>query len=230
VEGLFKEGLTDVNFPADQWTSMAVGSDITKQLTAMGMSVGNILGKNEASLLIEQAVSKEFVVDEYNAIDEVSDIAGTYYTLADGRILREFYGPSGAITYIFVEHIPKEKVGGAIESGEKFFSWMLTIADVVPGVSNAKAAFEGIFGVNPFTGDKLSGWEKGAAWAAIIGSPLVKVGTKIGKGAVKHGDEAFDTIKNNLNPDKVKGFFKNAPTTIISSLQCRRGIRTRRIM
>jgi hypothetical protein len=94
---------------------------------------------------------------------------------------------------------------------------MSTIADVVPGVSNAKAAFEGIFGVNPFTGDKLSGWEKGAAWAAIIGGPLVKVGTKIGKGAVKYGDEAFDTIKNVLNPAKVKGFFKNAYDDYIKS-------------
>ena len=213
IEGLFKEGLTDVNFPSDKWTSMAVGSDITKQLTAMGMSVGNILGKNEAASFIEQAVSKEFVVDEYNDIDEVSDIAGTYYTLADGRILREFYGPSGALTYTFVERIPKEKVGGAIESGEKFFSWMSTAADFIPVVSNGKGVFEGFFGVDPFTGDKLSGWEQGVAGAAIIGGPLVK----LGKGAVKVGGEAVGKIKNVLHPDKVKDIAKKAYEDYIKS-------------
>ena len=213
IEGLFKEGLTDVDFPTDKWTSMAVGSDITKQLTAMGMSVGNILGKDEAASLIEQAVNKEFVVDEYNEIDKVSDIAGTYYTLADGRILREFYGPSGALTYTFVERIPKEKVGGAIESGEKFFSWMSTIADFVPGVSNAKAAFEGIFGVNPITGDKISGLEQGIALAAIFGGPLVK----LGKGAVKVGGDAVGKIKNVLHPDKAKEIAKKAYEDYIQS-------------
>jgi hypothetical protein len=217
VEGLFKEGLTDVNFSANQWTSMAVGSDITKQLTAMGMSVGNILGKNEASLLIEQAISKDFVVDEYNAIDEVSDIAGTYYTLADGRILREFYGPSGAITYTFVEHIPKEKVGGAIESGEKFFSWMSIIADVVPGVSNAKAGIEGFFGVNPITGDKISGLEQGIALTAILGGPLIKLGTKVGKGAINMGKEVVGQVKNVLHPDKVKEVAKKVYDDYIKS-------------
>ena len=217
VEGMFLAGLTDVDFPVDQWTSMAVGSEITKQLTAMGISVGNILSENDAALLMEQAVSEKVVIDEYSNINEVSDIAGTYYTLADGRILREFYGPSGALTYTFVQHIPKDKIGGAIESGEKFFSWMSTIADVIPGVSNVKAAMEGIFGVNSFTGDKLSGWERGLILAAIIGSPAVKVGTKIGKSVIKYGDGAFDKIKNVLNPEKVKGFFKKVYDDYIKS-------------
>ena len=153
------------------------------------------------------------VIDEYNEIDEVSDIAGTYYTLADGRILREFYGPSGALAYTIVDSIPNEKVGGAIESGEKFFSWMSTAADFIPGVSNGKGVFEGFFGVDPFTGDKLSGWEQGVAGAAIIGGPLVK----LGKGAVKVGGEAVGKIKNVLHPDKVKDIAKKAYEDYIKS-------------
>ena len=217
VEGLFKEGLTDVNFPADQWTSMAVGSDITKQLTAMGLSVGNILGKKEAAFLIEQAVSKEFVVDEYNDIDEVSDIAGTYYSLADGRILREFYGPAGALTYTFVDRIPNEKIGGAIESGEQFFSWVSTIADFVPGVSNAKGGIEGVFGVNPITGDRISGVEQGIALTAILGGPLVKGAAKVGKGAINTGGEVLGQVKNVLHPDKVKNIAKKVYDDYIKS-------------
>ena len=94
---------------------------------------------------------------------------------------------------------------------------MSTIADVVSGVSNAKAALEGIFGVTPFTGDKLSGWEQGAAGAAIIGGPVVKVVTKIGKVVVKFGVEAFEKIKNALNSDKLKGFFKKVYDDYIKS-------------
>ena len=40
IEGLFKEGLTDVNFPTDKWSSIAGNSAIVMSLAAKGMETG----------------------------------------------------------------------------------------------------------------------------------------------------------------------------------------------
>ena len=40
VEGLFKEGLIDVNFPTDKWSSIARNSAIVMSLSAMGVEAG----------------------------------------------------------------------------------------------------------------------------------------------------------------------------------------------
>ena len=40
IEGLFKEGLTDVGFPSDKWSSIAGNSAIVMKLSAMGVETG----------------------------------------------------------------------------------------------------------------------------------------------------------------------------------------------
>ncbi|MGN7117549.1 pre-toxin TG domain-containing protein [Lysinibacillus odysseyi] len=50
-----------------------------------------------------------------------------------------------------------------MESGTKSFNLVSTVVDFVLGVSNIKAGFEGVFGVNLITGDKIGGWNGGGA-------------------------------------------------------------------
>ncbi len=40
IEGLFQEGLTDVNFPTDKWSSITGNSAIAMSLSAMGVENG----------------------------------------------------------------------------------------------------------------------------------------------------------------------------------------------
>lgn len=94
---------------------------------------------------------------------------------------------------------------------------MSTIAGFVPLVSNAKAGIEGFFGVNPITGDKISGLEQGIALTAIVGGPLIKLGAKVGKGAINTGKEVVGQVKNILHPDKVKEAAKKVYDDYIKS-------------
>ena len=167
--------------------------------------VEQMISDREAEALINQAVDKRRVVDEYNGIHEVSDIDGKYYTLPDGRILRQYYGPTGVYKYEFVDSIPEERIGGAKEPGSAIKSTVSTILDFLPLVSNIKGAIEASAGEDIITGRELGNVERGMLVAAIFGGPIVKGVQKLGKVAMKQ----LPKVKNVLNPDKAKSFAKD---------------------
>ncbi|MGM9928559.1 MAG: DNA/RNA non-specific endonuclease, partial [Bacillus sp. (in: firmicutes)] len=161
-----------------------------------------LISAREAEALIHQAVDERQVIDEYNGINEVSGIDGKYYTLPDGRILRQYFSPTGVYKYEYADSIPEERIGGVKESGSAALS---TILDIIPGISNIKGAIEASVGEDIITGRELSNVERGILVAAIIGGPIVKGALKLGKVAMKQ----LPKVKNILNPDKVKSFAKD---------------------
>ena len=100
VESYFIDGTSNVNALSRNRSLMMAGSDISVKLFAMELSVG-YLSEHEAALRIEQPISHKVIEN-----DDLN-IAGTYYTLADDRIIRAFIGPSGKEMYSFVKEIPK---------------------------------------------------------------------------------------------------------------------------
>ncbi|WP_342560562.1 GH-E family nuclease [Psychrobacillus sp. FSL W7-1457] len=67
------------------------------------------------------------VADEYGSVSEESVIEGTYYTLPDGKIIRQYYGRTGAQQYKYVQSIPKERIG----SGK-------TLEDIFPPITKTE--------------------------------------------------------------------------------------------
>ncbi|WP_342578358.1 T7SS effector LXG polymorphic toxin [Psychrobacillus sp. FSL K6-2843] len=74
-------------------------------------SVEQLVSATEAETLISKAVDEKQVFDEYVSFPEVSTIQGKYYTLPDGRILRQYYGKTGAYEYKYVNSIPEDQLG-----------------------------------------------------------------------------------------------------------------------
>ena len=91
----------------------------------------SLISKKEAEAIKKLAVSKEQVIDEFRGMNEVSAISGHYYTLADGRILREYYDETNVYRYQFVNHIPEEKIGGAISFEERYPNYAKVEKEVV---------------------------------------------------------------------------------------------------
>ena len=159
------------------------------------------MSAREAEALMRHAKDSVEVIDEYNGMNEVSTISGHYYTLGDGRILRQYFSPTGVYKYEYADSIPEERIGGVKESGSAALS---TILDIVPGISNIKGAIEASVGEDIITGRELSNVERGIALAAIFGGPIVKGVSKLGKAGMK----LLSKVKNVFNPDKVKSLAK----------------------
>ena len=163
--------------------------------------VEQLISAREAEALIRKATDRVQVIDEYNGFSEVSAIEGKYYTLPDGRILRQYYTPTGVYKYEYIDKIPEERIGGVKPSDEA----VSLILDFVPIISNGKAAVEAIVGEDIITGRKLSDVERSILVAAIVGGPLIKAVKVFGKTAMKQ----LPKVKNVLNPAKAKSFAKN---------------------
>ena len=68
------------------------------------------------------------------------------------------------------------------------------IADIIPYVSNVKAAYEAAYGIDPFTREKLDTVDQSLAAASIALGPFGKV-PKRGKQALEGLDEAIDAAE-----------------------------------
>ncbi|MEK4522462.1 polymorphic toxin type 50 domain-containing protein [Psychrobacillus sp. FSL W7-1493] len=87
-------------------------------------SMEQLISAKEVQILINQAVNVKKVTDEYGSFSEESVIEGTYYTLPDGKIIRQYYGRTGAQQYKYVQNIPEERIG----SGK-------TLEDIFPPIT-----------------------------------------------------------------------------------------------
>ena len=163
--------------------------------------VESLISAREAEALMRHAKDSVEVIDEYNGINEVSAISGHYYTLGDGKILRQYYDATGAYKYEYVESIPEDQTGEAKEVGSEVVSFIL---DFIPILSNVKAAIEAFSGEDLITGREIGDVERAVLVAAILGGPIVKGARVIGKAAMKQ----LPTVKNVLHPEKVKSFAK----------------------
>ena len=70
IEGLFKAGLTDVNFPSDKWSSIAGNSAIVMRLSAMGVETGI---ESQNPLVCERPVNTDVKDDKawYKVVGDV---------------------------------------------------------------------------------------------------------------------------------------------------------------
>ena len=87
-------------------------------------SVEQLISATEAETLISKAVDEKQVFDDYVSFPEVSTIQGKYYTLPDGRILRQYYGKTGAYEYKYVNSIPEDQLGDS-----------KTLEDIFPAIT-----------------------------------------------------------------------------------------------
>lgn len=91
-----------------------------------------------------------------------------------------------------------------------------TVLDFVPLVSNIKSILEVLSGKDSITGRNLTGFERILVGIGIVGGPVTKGASKVGKWVVKglsnySGEvlKGLAKIKNVLNPDKVKKIAKD---------------------
>ncbi|WP_078576500.1 T7SS effector LXG polymorphic toxin [Salipaludibacillus agaradhaerens] len=75
-------------------------------------------------------------------------------------------------------------------------------ADFTPVVSNLKAGYETVWGVDPITGRELETWERVLAGASVIGGPLLK-GAKRGGKLVNNADNVSDVTRQSDNVSDV---------------------------
>ncbi len=87
-------------------------------------SVEQLVSATVAETLISKAVDEKQVFDDYVSFPEVSTIQGKYYTLPDGRILRQYYGKTGAYEYKYVNSIPEDQLGDS-----------KTLEDIFPAIT-----------------------------------------------------------------------------------------------
>ena len=134
--------------------------------------VESLLSAREAEVLMRHAKDSVKVIDEYTGMNEVSTISGHYYTLGNGKILRQYYDATGAYKYEYVESIPEDRIGEAKEAGSEVVSFIL---DFIPVLSNIKAGIEAFVGEDIITGRKIGNVERAVLVAAIFVWYLVVV-------------------------------------------------------
>ncbi len=165
-------------------------------------TVAPLISDREAEALMRHAKDSVEVIDEYNDIHEVSAISEHYYTLGDGKILRQYYDATGVYKYEYVESIPADQTGGEQEVGSEVVSFVL---DFIPILSNIKAAIEAYNGEDLITGREIGNVERAILVAAILGGPIVKGARVLGKTAMKQ----LPKVKNVFNPEKAKSLAKD---------------------
>ena len=151
--------------------------------------------------LMRHAKDSVEVIDEYIDINEVSAISRHYYTLGDGKILRQYYNATGAYKYEYVESIPEDQIGETKKVGSEVVSFIL---DFIPILSNIKAAIEAFSGKDFITGREIGDVERAVLAAAIFGGPIVKGAKLVGTTAMKQ----LSKVKNVFHPDKAKSLAK----------------------
>ena len=200
IEDLFKEGLTDVEFPSDKWSGIAGNSEIVMKLSAMGMETGI---EPQEPLACERPVETDVKEDR------------AWYEVVGDVIVGVFEGAGKAIADIFTGLY--DMLASLFDDPKAFFGNLATaILNPIDTVTQMWAAVEAAWERDFINGDARSR----AAFLSYTAVSLfgVKGLDKLGKmgkaaGATKKPDNSLPY--NTMQTDKLKDTVKSNVTAII---------------
>ena len=200
IEGLFKEGLTDVDFPSDKWSGIVGNSEIVMKLSDMGMETGI---EPQEPLACERPVETDVKEDR------------AWYEVVGDVIVGVFEGAGKAIADIFTGLY--DMLASLFDDPKAFFGNLATaILNPIDTVTQMWAAVETAWERDVINGDARSR----AAFFSYTAVSLfgVKGLDKLGKmgkaaGATKKPDNSLPY--NAMQTDKLKDTVKSNVTAII---------------
>jgi predicted ribonuclease toxin of YeeF-YezG toxin-antitoxin module len=197
IEGLYKEGLTDVNFPTDKWSSIAGNSAIVMSLSAMGMETGI---DSQEMLACERPVETD-VKEDRAWYQVVGDAVVGFFEGAGKAIADIFTGLYDTLKAMFTD--PKAFFGGLatailnpIDTATMMWNALETAweRDVINGDARSRAAFFSYGAVSVFG---LKGLDK-IGKAGKLGTAASKADNSLPYNAMKT-DALKNTLKTNVH-------------------------------
>jgi len=196
IEGLFKEGLTDVNFPTDKWSSIARNSPIVMSLSAMGVETGI---ESQDPLVCERPVETDVKGDKawYKVVGDVlvGIVEGVAKAIADiftglfdllKNLFTDPIGFFGGLATAIMNPIDTvTQMWGAVEA-----AWE---RDVINGDARSRASF---FSYTVVSVVGLKGVDK-IGKAGKVGNAASKADTTLPYNAMKT-DKLKETVKANV--------------------------------